>query len=259
MMPKPEIITSTANPKVKHLRALQEKNRLRRDEKLIIVEGKKEIDRAFSAGFTLQELFACPELASETPESVTLVSRDIFAKIAYRENRDGLLALFHEPAPSLKDISLSQKPFVMIVEGIEKPGNLGAIIRSGDGAGIDAIIVTDQRCDIWNPNTIRASVGTIFTTPVISCSNEEAAHYLADHHIQAYAAELLPEAQLYTTPDLRQPTALIVGTEAQAVSEFWLQRATGIYLPMHGQNSSLNVSNAAAILMYEVVRQRSQA
>ena len=257
MTAKPEHISSAANPKIKHLRALQEKNRLRRAEKVIIVEGKKEIDRALEAGFTLQELFACPDIADEIPANATLISRDVFAKVAYRENRDGLIALFAEPTRLLPGLKLSQNPFVMIVEGVEKPGNLGAIIRSGDGAGVDAIIVTDKGCDIWNPNTIRASVGTIFTTQVIACSNEAAAQFLREHHIHPYAAELMPDAQVYTTPLFKQATAFIVGTEANAVSDFWLKQATGIYMPMHGKNSSLNVSNAAAILMYEVVRQRA--
>lgn len=259
MTVKPEIITSPANPKIKHLRALQEKNRLRRSEKLIIVEGKKEIDRARAAHFRLKELFVCPDIArGEYPEA-TFISHDIFQKIAYRDTSDGLIGVFEEPTLTLDNLQLSSRPFIIIVEGVEKPGNLGAIIRSADGAGVDAVIVTDERCDIWNPHAIRASVGTIFSTQIIASSNQAVANFLINHQIKPYAAELTDTAIPYTVPDYSQATALIVGTEAEAVSDFWLERATAIQLPMHGINSSLNVSNAAAILLYEVVRQRSAA
>lgn len=256
MMPQPNIITSTANPAIKHLRALQEKNRLRRQEKSIIVEGKKEIELAQQAAFQLRELFICPELTATSHPHATYIRRDVFEKIAYRDSRDGLIAVFEEPVRQLDNLTLSDNPFLVIVEGVEKPGNLGAIIRTADGAGADAVIVTDERCDVWNPNVIRASVGTIFTTHTISCSNEAALAFLDQHQIRPFAAEVTPEAQLYTTQNYRLPTAIIVGAEATAVSEFWLHHATTITLPMNGVNSSLNVSAAAAVLLYEVVRQR---
>lgn len=254
----PDIITSVQNPRVKWLRSLH-KNSVRKAEGVVIVEGHKETSLALAAGWELHSLYVCPEIAQYPFATLepTHLSKMVFARIAYRENSDGILAVFKAPQSDISSLVLSKNPLLLLVEAIEKPGNLGAIVRTADGCGADAVIVCDPRCDIYNPNAIRASVGTLFTKPVFALSNQQVLDYLAAHSITPYAALLSDASKPYDSMDFSTPTALIVGTEHEGLSDFWQQHATPIIIPMLGVNDSLNVSNAAAILAYEALRQRT--
>jgi RNA methyltransferase, TrmH family len=254
-------ITSPANPKIKWVQKLH-KNSFRREQKVFLVEGAKEIAFAMDAGFMPHSMFICPEIYGEsppddkTPELFT-ISKNCFEKIAYRSDSDGLLAVFHAKDRRLDELNFGDNPVFIILESIEKPGNLGAILRSADGAGIDGVIVTDQKTDIFNPNVIRASLGTVFTTQVVTATNDQVAEFMEKHEISLFSAALTKTAVPYTKADYATPTAIIMGTEHEGLSNFWLERSKHIIIPMHGQNDSLNVSNAAAILAYEVIRQRN--
>jgi RNA methyltransferase, TrmH family len=254
------MITSTANPKIKWLASLH-KSSVRREEKLVIVEGAKEIAFALENGLRPHSLFLTPELQPRTftlpsIEPTYTISKSAFAKVAYRDNSDGVIGVFYEPMRNLENLALSKNPFLLVLEAIEKPGNLGAIVRTANGAGVDAVVICDERCDIWNPNAIRASVGTIFSTPVIKASNTMVLEFLKTQSITPYSAALTESATPYTNKDFTGPTALLLGTEADGLSSFWLQAAETIIIPMKGKNDSLNVSVAAGVLAYEVVRQR---
>ncbi|HEX6462108.1 MAG TPA: TrmH family RNA methyltransferase [Candidatus Saccharimonadales bacterium] len=260
MSNQPLTITSPANPKIKWLVSLH-KHANRRREGVVIVEGNKEINFALDAGLRLEELFIVKELSDNNllpgAEKNFLISKTCFEKAAYRANSDGLIGIFAEPRRSLSSLQLSKAPFIIILEAVEKPGNLGAIIRTADGASADAVIVCDERCDIWNPNAIRASVGTIFSTPVFTATKEIVAAFLKEKSIQPFAAALTKNAIPYTSTSFKGPAAIIFGTEANGLSDFWLAHTTNIIIPMHGKNDSLNVSVAAGVLAYEVVRQRT--
>lgn len=252
-------ITSPANPKIKWLASLH-KPAYRRETKLIIVEGGKEVSAALNGGLMLHSLFHAPELGTTIPTAdrpALTISRACFEKVAYRKSSDGIIGVFHEPTISLKQASFGPHPFVIILEAVEKPGNLGAIIRTADGCGADAVIICDPRTDLWNPNTIRASLGTIFTTPVFAAPSSAVLAFLHTHHITPFAAALRDDALPYTEANFRQPVALVMGTEANGLSQFWLDAAQPIIIPMRGKNDSLNVSVATGVLAYEVIRQRA--
>lgn len=256
-------ITSPSNPKVKWVKSLH-KNSTRRSEGVFLVEGIKEIAYALDGGFVPHTFFMCPEIYGEVDlgsQSLDLrnfytVSKEVFEKITYRGSSDGLLGVFHTRERSLDELNLNENPFLIIVEAVEKPGNLGAIIRTADGAGADAVIVCDPKCDVFNPNVIRSSVGTLFSKQVVAANNSDVYDFLEKHEITAYGALLSKEAKPYTETDFSSPTALVLGTEHEGLSDFWQKRSQPIQIPMLGSNDSLNVSNAAAVLAYEVVRQR---
>lgn len=255
-------ITSPANPKIKWVKSLH-KNSTRRNEDVFIVEGIKEISYALDGGYLLQTLFVCPEIYKEDISKLTLdnfftVSRDIYEKISYRSGTEGLLAVFKAQNKTLESLTFGDNPSFLILESIEKPGNLGAIIRTADGAGIDAVIICDPKCDVFNPNVIRSSVGTVFSKQVVSASNQEVLDFLQNHEITAYAAVLSKDSISYTEADFTSPCALILGTEHLGLSKFWKDNARVINIPMLGSNDSLNVSSAAAVLAYEVIRQRNE-
>ncbi|MBP9738112.1 RNA methyltransferase [Candidatus Saccharibacteria bacterium] len=254
------VITSPSNPKIKWVKSLH-KNSTRRDESVFLVEGVKEIGFAVDGGYLLHSLFVCPEIyAGDTPifEDIEIynVTKDCYEKIAYRESSNGLIAVFQAKQKTLDDLTFDDNPFYLVVESVEKPGNLGAIIRTADGAGVDAVIVCDQKTDIFNPNVIRSSVGTLFTSQVVVTSSEDLLDFLQKHEITPYGALLADDAAEYSKVDFTTPTALILGTEHEGLSDFWKTHAQPITIPMRGENDSLNVSNAAAILAYEVLRQR---
>lgn len=253
-------ITSTSNPKIKWVKSLH-KNSTRRSEGVFLVEGAKEIAYAIDGDFQPKCMFICPEIYGETlvvEESSELytVTKEVFEKITYRSGSDGLLAVFEVRQQSLAALNFGENPSFLVLEAIEKPGNLGAIIRTADGAGIDAVIVCDERTDVFNPNVIRSSVGTVFTKQVATGTNEEVYDFLEKHEITAYGAILSDEAETFTSADLSIPSAVVLGTEHEGLSNFWKSRVKPIMIPMLGSNDSLNVSNAAAILAYETVRQR---
>lgn len=254
-------ITSLQNPRVKHIVKLRDDKRQRKEDGLMLVEGCDEIQLALSAGHKPQTLLSAPELASRQmdgmgAESVT-VSRAVFEKVSYRENPDGWLAIFPIPHTSLSDLTLSEIPLVIVGESIEKPGNLGAILRTADAAHVDALLVCDPRVDVWNPNVVRASRGAVFSIPVVECDNPSALEFLRERKIRILAAA--PSAEIiYSNVDLREPVAIAVGTEDEGLTDFWMSNAdVKVKIPMMGKVNSLNVSVSTALILYEAVRQRS--
>ncbi len=254
-------ITSLQNPKIKYIVKLRDDKRQRRQDGLMIVEGRDELTLALGSGLKPHTLLTAPELASVSMSiphaDITTVTRAVFEKISYRDNPDGWLGVFPIPQTRLEDLKFSDNPFVIVAESIEKPGNLGAILRTADAARVDAVIVCDPRVDVWNPNTVRASRGTIFTVPTVEAESKNALAVLRSGKMRVLAAT--PSAEvLYTSVDLSQPIALAVGTEDEGLSDFWMQHAdVRVKIPMLGKVNSLNVSIATALITYEAVRQRS--
>lgn len=256
-------IISTANPKIKWLRSLH-KHSTRRTAGVFLVEGAKEITAALDGGYQPKNMFICPEIyGAQSPVQdmgeVYTVNKPIFEKISYRSGSDGLVAVFQAAQRSLSQFNFGDNPFFIVVESLEKPGNLGAIIRTADGAGADGVIVCDPRTDIFNPNVIRASLGTVFSKQVVVADNSEVYDFLEKHEITAYGALITPTSKPYTQADFTLPLAVVLGAEHAGLSAFWQDRAQPVIIPMHGSNDSLNVSNAAAVLAYEVIRQRHEA
>ena len=261
-----EKISSLQNPKIKNINKLA-KARERKEQGLFIIEGAREITLALEGGYMLNSVFVCPELFAKTdyphvlntisPLILFEVSSEVFNKIAYREGSDGLLALAQSKLHTLENLSLPENPFIIILEAIEKPGNLGAILRTADAAPVDAVIVCDPHTDIYNPNVVRSSVGCLFTVQTAVCSNRETLDFLKKKNIHLYAAEL-NAAEFYQNVDFSRPSAIIMGTEADGLSPFWPEHADSrIKIPMRGKIDSLNVSVSTAILTFEAMRQRS--
>lgn len=261
------LISSTANPKIKHVQALQ-KARTRKQTGTFLVEGGKEIDMAIQAGYQVEQLLWCEALDKaqwcqqwlDQGLSATVVlpiAETVFEKLAYREQKDGLVAVIKQQSHRLQDLSLHENPLVLIAEGVEKPGNLGAILRTADGVGADAVVVCDPTTDIYNPNVIRSSVGCFFAVPLVATDNATCYAWLQDKGIDTVATAITA-TQGHDEADLTGPVALLLGTEATGLSTFWLARADiQIKIPMLGVNDSLNVSVAAGVIAYEALRQRS--
>ena len=254
-----ERITSARNPKVKQLLQLQEKSRTRRELGLFVVEGRRELEHCLSAGFVPRTVFYCPEIAGEwaLPACQVLeVPAEIYRKIAYREGTEGVLAVMEAKEATLEALSLPDKPLVMVLESVEKPGNIGAVLRSADAAGADAVIFCDPLTDLYNPNLIRASIGAVFTVPVATASSAEVIAFLKARGIRILTAQL-QDSSLYYDADMTCGTALVMGTESVGLSQAWRAAADAhIRIPMNGRLDSLNVSVSAAILLFEAVRQR---
>lgn len=270
-------ITSPQNPRVKRVIKLNDR-RARDEARQTVVEGVREVRLALGRGIVPVEAYLCPELI-DSPEvekaaqhlraiaatgmsEMFLVSPEVFAKMAYRGESGGLLLVIAYRLPRLDDLQFRGAPFLVVVEEAEKPGNLGAILRTADAAGADAAIApapADGRgTDLHNPNVIRASLGAYFTVPAVATSNEEAIGWLKRQGIAIVAATPAAEA-LYTDTDLTGPVALAVGSEAWGLSDAWLAAADRrVRIPMAGDVDSLNLSASAALLMYEVVRQRGE-
>ena len=258
----PEVISSAQNPKVKRLLALQKDSSLRREEGLFVVEGRREVERCIAAGFTVDTLFVCPALAGDTdeyPVKTFYVTEQVYDKIAYRGGTEGVIAEVQVPSRRLEDLKLPENPLLVVLESVEKPGNLGAVLRSADAAGADAILVCDPLTDLWNPNLVRASTGACFTVPAVACTTQEAIEWLRGKGIAILTAQL-QDSSLYYDCDMRRGTAIVMGTESTGLSQDWRRAATAhIRIPMLGAADSLNVSVSAAILLFEAVRQRRQA
>ena len=262
-MHKHFVITSTSNPKVKSLLAL-EKPRERRKQQLFLIEGIKEVQLALEAGYRIGNLFYCDELIDIQAlgnhlldqKLLVPVSREVFQKIAIRENSGGLIAVAEMKTHRLADLKLSATPLVLVLEAVEKPGNLGAILRTADAAGIDAVVVCDPQTDIYNPNVIRSSIGCLFTRQVATANSEEAVAWLKQHGMAIYCT-YLQAAQPYHEADFMKPCAIVMGTEATGLSPWWVENATrNIIIPMQGKIDSMNVSTAAAVVVFEARRQR---
>lgn len=256
------ILTSLQNPTVKKLVALRER-RTRDKEGLFLIEGYREISRAVEGKKELETIYYCPELFLGENEQTLMeqsgakrvqVDEKVFRKISYRDRPDGLLAVAPKFATPLE--KRGDNPFYIVAEGIEKPGNLGSILRSSDAAGIDGLIVCDKCTDIFNPNVVRASVGTLFTVPIMEATTQEAIEFLRKQNIKVLAAT--PAAtDVFTDVDLTGPVAIAVGCEQLGLSDAWLSQADiKVKIPMNGIADSLNVAAATTLLLYEVVRQR---
>jgi TrmH family RNA methyltransferase len=257
------LITSLQNPKVKETSKLR--NRRSRDDKgLFLIEGYRELKRAVDAGWKIKTLFYCPSLffgvnemflVSQVEDAIEC-TKEVFAKLSYRDRPDGLLAIAPQVHRKLEELKRTENPFIVIAEGIEKPGNLGTILRSCDAAGVDAVIVCDRTTDIHNPNVVRSSVGTLFTQDVFETGADETFAFLKKNKIAIVAAT--PHAkQEFTKADLTGPVAIVVGTEQYGLSDQWIQQADiSVNIPMLGVADSLNVASATTLLVYEVLRQR---
>jgi len=256
-------ITSTQNPKVKSLMAL-EKPRERRKQQLFIIEGVKEIGLAAEAGYKIGNIFFCDEIISVEEIPVRLkdekliipVSKEVFDKIAVRESTGGVIAVAEQKAHLLSQIKLRKNPLVLILESVEKPGNLGAILRTADAAAVDAVIICDPQTDFYNPNVIRSSVGCVFTNQLAAVTSDEAITWLKKNQIKIFCTSL-QASKPYHQIDYSQSCAIVMGTEATGLSETWTKTSdANIIIPMQGKIDSMNVSNATAVVVFEAIRQR---
>jgi len=259
------LVTSLQNPRVKALVRLQDKSAERRAEGLVVIEGDKELGLALEAGLAVVDAFHCPALGplprALAAAPVTEVGRDVFAKIAYRDDSDGVVVVARAPERSLAAVPpFDRPPLVLVLDAVEKPGNLGAIVRTADGVGADLVLVCDPRCDPFSPNVIRASVGTVFRVPVVPCAAADARAFLHARGVRVVAATPEGAVDLWRAPDavMIGPIALCLGTEHEGLDPEWLAVAdVRVRIPMRGRNDSLNVSVAAAVLAYEVLRRRT--
>jgi TrmH family RNA methyltransferase len=265
--PAPPLLTSLANPRVKAASALRDR-RARDRAGLTLVDGARELRRALDAGVGVVEAFVCEPLLAgpdaraaldalrSGPAPIQSTSESVFAKLAFGERSEGLVAVVRIPSTALADLRLPEAPLIVVVEGVEKPGNLGAILRTADGAGVDAVIAASPLTDLFNPNAVRASAGTMFTVPTAAAPTTEVKRWLLDRGARIVAARVDAQ-QLYTELDLRGPLAVVVGAEAEGLTAAWTgEDVATVRLPMLGVADSLNVSISAAILLYEARRQR---
>ena len=257
------VITSLQNARVKHLVALQQKSSERRKEGLFVVEGLREVERCQSVGYELAEVFYCPAILDEpftvNAPAIFEVTKAVYEKIAYRGSTEGVIATVKTKTTTLADLNLGDTPLIVVLESLEKPGNLGAVLRSADAAGADAVIVCDPLTDLFNPNLVRNSTGAIFSVPCVACSTDECINFLQDKGINILTAQL-QDSELYYDTDMRGATAIVMGTESTGLTDAWRKAANAhIRIPMLGITDSLNVSVSAAILLYEAVKQRHTA
>jgi TrmH family RNA methyltransferase len=261
-------ITSLRNPHVQQAARLRDRRQRDRQQR-IVIDGARELLRAIEAGVALVEGFVCPPLCRTqdaqracqalrgTKARVFEVTKAVFEKLAFGERAEGVVAVAQAPAASLERIVLSGCPLVAVLEGVEKPGNLGAVLRSADGAGVSALLVADPRTDLFNPNTIRASLGTVFALPAAAAPADEILAWLRAKRLAIYAARV-DGAVPYTQAEFRGPAAIVLGAEAEGLSARWRgEDIQAVRLPMLGVADSLNVSAAAAVLFYEALRQRT--
>ena len=266
-----DTITSAQNPKIKALLQLQQKSSCRREQQLFIVEGRRELMHCLSRGYQADTLFVCPEILKAEQEYDNLlavmpsckcihVSPNVYDRIAYRGGTEGVVATIRMKRHGLDTLPHTadgHAPLYVVLESVEKPGNLGAILRSADAAGVDAVIVCDPLTDLYNPNLIRSSIGAIFTVPVATGTSEETIKWLKDKGIKIYTAQL-QDSEWYYDTDMKGGTAIVMGTEATGLTDAWRKAADAhIKIPMLGRLDSLNVSVSAAILMFEAVRPRN--
>ncbi|MBE6228707.1 MAG: RNA methyltransferase [Bacteroidales bacterium] len=268
-----ENITSAQNAKIKELLALQEKSKERRKKGLFVVEGRREIIHCVEAGYEPHTFFICRDIITEKEFDSIMgavednfcgmtcqiieIPQHLYDKVAYRGGTEGVIAEMHCKEMALDNLRMKENPLVVVLESVEKPGNLGAVLRSADASGVDAVIVCDPLTDMYNPNLIRSSIGAIFTVPVATATSEEAIAWLKNNGIKIYTAQL-QDSEWYYDTDMKGGTAIVMGTEATGLTDVWRKAADAhIKIPMLGRLDSLNVSVSAAILMFEAVRQRN--
>jgi len=262
-------ITSLQNPHVKDAVKLRDR-RHRQKQRRILIDGARELERAIAAGVRLMEVFVCEPLCRSdeaqrvlsilpaTGAAVCAVAEPVFDKLAFGERAEGVLGVAQMPAATLDRLRLPAFPLVAVLERIEKPGNIGAVLRSADGAGVSAMIVADARTDLYNPNAIRASLGTIFSMPIAEATTTEALAWLRQHGLAIFAARVNGSIA-YSQADFRQPAAIILGSESQGLSAAWSGAdVAAVRIAMRGTADSLNVSATAAVLFYEAIRQRAE-
>ncbi len=263
-------ITSAQNPKLKEVVALLEKSKERRSQGLFVVEGVREVEACVRNGYAVRSVFFNSQIVAAgdveklfpAGADVTLfsLSAAAYSKIAYRESTEGVVAVVEQKRLALENVKFGKKwskPLVLVVESVEKPGNLGALLRTADACGVDAVLVCDPLTDLYNPNLIRSSLGGIFTNQVVACSNEEALEWLRKNGINVFTAQL-QDSEWYYNTDMASPTAIVMGTESTGLTDFWREVSNAkIKIPMLGELDSLNVSVSAAVLCYEAVRQRN--
>ena len=255
------IITSVQNARVKHVVALQQKSSLRREEGLFVVEGQREIEHCIACGYEVVEMFTVDGLRFTGDYPATPVSPQVYEKMAYRGSTEGIIAIAKCKVHSLSSVngklSTVNNPLIVVLERVEKPGNLGAILRTAEAAGVNAVIVCDPLTDLYNPNLIRASIGGVFSVPTAVCTSEECIAFLKERGIKILTAQLQDSYEYYAY-DMTTGTAIVMGTESTGLTQQWRKAADAhIRIPMLGRLDSLNVSVSAAILMYEAVRQRN--
>ncbi len=266
-MQSPKKISSLQNPLVRQVIQLKHKNRERGKTGLFVLEGQRELAMALKGGFGIQTVLIYPEffplqeaekLFKGLEQNIDLIelTKEVYQKLAYREKTEGVLAIARTKDHSLNSLELPEDPLILIAEGVEKPGNLGALLRTADAANLDAVIIADPKGDLYNPNTIRSSVGCLFTVPVAAASSQEVIAFLRQGGIKINAATLT-HAVPYTSVDYTGGCAIAVGTESTGLTEAWTAQADArVVIPMEGEIDSMNVSVSAAILIFEAKRQR---
>ena len=257
-------ITSSQNPFIKSLIQLQEKAKARKQSGTFLIEGMREIELAIKGKYEIETILFLPELVSEqqiiklTNNRIDTIeiSKEVYQKLAYRDTTEGILAVAKTKSLEIAALKLPKNPLILIMDAIEKPGNIGAILRTCDAAKIDAVIIANPKTDLYNPNIVRSSVGCLFTNQIATGTTEEIIDFLIENNINFYSATL-QNSTSYHTQNYTTPTALVVGAEATGLSQLWRKKATrNIIIPMQGEIDSMNVSVAAAILIFEAKRQR---
>lgn len=258
-------IYSPQNPFIKQLVLLKEKSRQRKKTTTFLIEGKRELSLAIKGGYKIETLLFFPDLFSESEANamaqynieIIEISKEVFQKLAHRSSTEGVIAVVKSKSHQLEDLKLESKnPLILVAEAPEKPGNIGALLRTADAANVDAVIIANPKSDLYNPNIIRSSVGCVFTTEIAMASSEEAINFLQKYNFNIFSA-ILQKSEPYYTQDYTLPTAIVVGTEATGLTEEWRKAATqNISIPMQGVIDSMNVSVAAGILIFEAKRQR---
>ena len=261
---KTEKITSARNERIRQVLELQEKSRTRRALGLFVVEGRRELEHCLEAGYELDSVFWCPEILPELPQEliggdvpVSELTAELYGRIAYRGGTEGIVARVKARPHTLEDLTLKENPLIVVLESVEKPGNLGAVFRSADAAGADAVIICDPLTDLYNPNLIRSSIGGVFTVQSAVCDSSSAISWLKARGMKILTAQL-QDSSWYYDVDMKGGTAIVIGTEATGLTEQWREAADAhIRIPMLGALDSLNASVSAAILLFEAVRQRN--
>lgn len=263
-------ITSVQNREIKRLLQLQEKSRNRRKEGVFIVEGQRETQLAIKGNYKALQLYFDPELVDfqevveiaksnqDEPAEIIEINNEVYQKLAYRGGTEGLIGVFSVREHSLEKLEFkTSNPLILVAEAPEKPGNIGAILRTADAAAVDAVIIANPKTDLYNPNIIRSSVGCVFTNQIATGTTSEIIEFLQRKNIRIYSAAL-QASEVYHKIDFREASAIVMGTEATGLSDEWLENSTrNIIIPMEGEIDSMNVSVAAGILIFEAKRQRS--
>ncbi|WP_255572985.1 TrmH family RNA methyltransferase [Hanstruepera marina] len=258
-------IQSIQNPFIKKLVQLKEKSRDRKKTRKFIIEGKRELSLAIKSGYDIETILFYPELFSTTEAkslsqngiAIIEISFEVFQKLAHRDTTEGVLAVAKTKEHSINNLSfISKNPLILVAEAPEKPGNIGALLRTADAANLDAVIIANPKTDLYNPNIIRSSVGCIFTNQIATGTTSEIIQFLKSNNISIYCAALQASVN-YHTQNYTKPSAIVVGTEATGLSQEWRDASNqNIIIPMQGEIDSMNVSVAAGILIFEAKRQR---